>query len=183
MSFSAAPFAADFHARLLARDDAAWREAFRRLWPVALTAASRIFSQNPETEDAASTALAELATHPALPATWPALEALTAVIARRRAISLLRGRHAAKRGAGETLSLEQLEYEPAAAAVAQAALDLSTLLAEVDPLRRRILEEHFIDGRTSEEIGSRLQLKPATVRSHLFRALQELRHRVRPPSP
>jgi hypothetical protein len=78
-----------------------------------------IFSQNPETEDAASTALAELATHPALPATWPALEALTAVIARRRAISLLRGRHAAKRGAGETLSLEQLEYEPAAAAVAR----------------------------------------------------------------
>lgn len=183
MSLPAAPFAADFHARLHARERTAWREAFTRLWPVALSAAGQILRQRDEAEDAASSALADLAAGSALPATWPALEALTAVIARRRAISLLRSRYAAKRGAGETLSLDQLEYEPAAASVALAALDVATLLTDLDPLRQRILKEHFIDGRTSEEIGSRMQLKPATVRSHLFRALQELRTRVRPPTP
>lgn len=146
MSLSAAPFAADFHARLQAREGTAWREAFTRLWPVALSAAGQILRQRGEAEDAASSALADLAAGSALPATWPALEALTAVIARRRAISLLRARNAAKRGAGETLSLDQLECEPAAASVAFAALDVATLLADIDPLRQRILKEHFIMG-------------------------------------
>lgn len=183
MSSSAAPFPSDFHSRLLARDDRAWRQAFKQLWPVALCAAGYVLKTHSDAEDAAATALSELAESKTLPDNWPALEAYVAVIARRRAISLLRKRTAAKRGAGEVISLDSIEHEPAATTVAEAALDLSSLLAQLDADKRRIVEEHFIDGRTSEEIGSRLQLNPATVRSHLFRSVQKLRRWLTPPTP
>lgn len=182
MSSSAAPFPVDFPTRLTARDEAAWRIAFTHLWPVALCAAGHVLKQHSDAEDAASTALAELAERSDLPDSWSALEAYTAVIARRRAISLVRHRTAAKRGSGQTLSLEQLDQEPAVETAASAALDLATLLAQLDPQRRRIVEEHFLDGRTSEEIGSRLRLNPATVRSHLFRSVEKLRRWINPPS-
>lgn len=169
-----------FLARLHARDSAAWREVFTRLWPVALHAARRSLAPASEAEDAAAVALAELAKLPGLPATWQACEALTAVIARRRAISQLRRQTALKRGLGETIPLEHAAGEPAAAPIARAAVDVGLLLEEIDPLRRRIIEEHFLEGRTSDEIGARLQLKPATIRSHLARALRELRRRLHP---
>lgn len=149
---------------------------------MALRAAGSIAKHRPEAEDAASAALAQLAEQPALPDTWAGLEALAAVIARRRAISLVRARTAAKRGDGEIVSFEALATEPAAELVAQTSLDFTTLLDQLDETRRQIVVEHFLDGRTSEEIGSRLQLKPATVRSHLFRALQELRRWLQPPA-
>jgi RNA polymerase sigma-70 factor (ECF subfamily) len=177
-----APFPTDFPARLLARDSEAWRAAFTRLWPVALHAAIHVLRQRPESEDAASAALAQLAEQTKLPDTWAGLEALTAVIARRRAISQLRSRTAAKRGDGEVISFDQLEVELPAERVAQASLDFAAMLEHLDPTRRQIVLEHFVDGRTSEEIGSRLSLKPATVRSHLFRALQELRRWLQPPT-
>lgn len=170
-----------FQSRLQARDDAAWREVFTRLWPVALHAAQRVFTRPTEAEDAAAAALAELAKLPRLPDTWSGCEALIAVVARRRAISQLRALTAAKRGLGETLSLDHAAAEPAALVATQAALDVGTLLAEIDPLRRRIVEEHFLEGRTSEEIGTRLRLNPATIRSHLARTLRELRQRLNPP--
>lgn len=175
MNSSTAPFPSDFPSRLVAGEPAAWREAFSRLWPVALRAAGGILKHGPEAEDAASAALAQLAEQPVLPDTWAGLEALTAVIARRRAISHLRTRTAAKRGSGEIIALGDIATEPAAESAADHALDIVTLLDQLDPTRRQIVLEHFLDGRTSEEIGSRLSLKPATVRSHLFRALQELR--------
>jgi RNA polymerase sigma factor (sigma-70 family) len=183
LSRSATPFPVDFSSRLLAREEAAWREAFARLWPVALCAAGHVLKQRGDAEDAAADALADLAERTELPDSWAALEAYTAVIARRRAISLVRKRTAAKRGSGETLSLDFIAEEPAVETVADASLDLSTLLAQLDPERRRIVEEHFLDGRTSEEIGSRLQLNPATVRSHLLRSVQKLRRWLNPPSP
>lgn len=175
MSSSAAPFPVDFTARLVNRDETAWRTAFTRLWPIALCAARHVLKQSGDAEDAAATALAELADATNLPDTWPALEAYTAVIARRRAISIVRKYTAAKRGSGETIPLEFLDHEPAVETAASAALDIATLLAQLEPERRRIVEEHFLDGRTSEEIGSRLQLNPATVRSHLLRSVQKLR--------
>lgn len=182
VSTSTAPFPSDFPSRLVAGEKSAWREAFTRLWPVALRAAGGIARHRPEAEDAASAALAQLAEQTALPDTWAGLEALAAVIARRRAISIVRARTAAKRGDGEIVSFEALDTEPAAELVAQTSLDFTTLLDQLDHTRRRIVVEHFLDGRTSEEIGSRLQLKPATVRSHLFRALQELRRWLQPPA-
>lgn len=153
-----------------------------RLWPVALCAAGHVLKHTNDAEDAAATALAELADANNLPDSWPALEAYVAVIARRRAISLVRKRTAAKRGSGETIPLEFLEHEPAIETTTNAAFDLATLLAQLEPERRRIVEEHFLDGRTSEEIGSRLRLNPATVRSHLLRSVQKLRRWLNPPT-
>ncbi len=172
---------AAFFAGLQTREPAAWREAFTRLWPVALQAARRVFTSAADAEDAAAAALADLAKLPALPDTWPACEALVAVIARRRAISQLRAHTALKRGLGETLSLDHAVAEPSVTTVTSAALDVGLLLDGIDPLRRRIIEEHFLDGRTSDEIGARLQLKPATIRSHLARALGEIRRRLNSP--
>jgi RNA polymerase sigma-70 factor (ECF subfamily) len=174
-SSTTTPFPLDLTARLHAQETTAWRLAFNRLWPVAMRSASYLLKDRTEIEDAAAAALGDLTHQSKLPESWAALEALTAVIARRRAISLLRARTAAKRSSDETISLEQIANEIPAADIAGAALDLDTLLERLGDPRRQIIIEHFLHGRTSEEIGRRLDLKPGTVRSHLFRALQELR--------
>lgn len=171
---SSAPFPVDFASRLAQRESAVCRLVFTRLWPVALRAATHVLKQHSDAEDAAATALAELIKRSDLPDTWPALEAYIAVIARRRAISLLREHTAKKRGGGTVLPLDHAAQIPAAA-VARHALDLNTALDQLDPLRRNLLEEHFLEGLTSAELSRRHRLNPATVRSHLHRAVQTLR--------
>ena len=177
---SQSPFPAAFVQRLHARDRGAWDEAFRRLWPVALRMARRILPPPPtDAEDVASATLAEFAAKTELPATWSECAALVSVMTRRRTVSHLRHQHRERRDAHRTQPLDALLAErlPAATDASLAALDLDTVLAELDATQRTILEAHFIDGLDSREIGERLQLNPATVRSHLFRCLQHLRRR------
>jgi len=171
---SSAPFPIDFAARIAKREPAICRLVFTRLWPVALRAATQVLKQHSDAEDAAATALSELIKRSDLPDTWPTLEAYVAVIARRRAISLLREHTAKKRGGGAVLPLDHAEQIPAST-VARHALDLTTALDQLDPLRRSLLEEHFLEGLTSEELSKRHRLNPATIRSHLHRAVQTLR--------
>jgi RNA polymerase sigma factor (sigma-70 family) len=171
---SSIPFPIEFSARLRAGEPAICRLIFIRLWPVALRAAGHVLRQRVDAEDAAATALTELIKRPDLPESWPALEAYIAVIARRRAISLLREHTALKRGGGTVLPLDHAAEIPAAT-VARHALDIGVALNQLDPQRRRLVEEHFLDGLTSEELARRHQLKPSTIRSHLHRAVRSLR--------
>jgi RNA polymerase sigma factor (sigma-70 family) len=175
---SIAPFPDAFTARLIARDAKAWEDAFRRLWPVALRVAGRVLPPPPvDAEDIASATLADFSHRPSVPSTWSQCAALVAVMARRRAISHLRHQHRQKRAAHNTDPLDDQIRNAAASpddSVA-AALDLDTVLDKLAPLPRQILEAHFVDGLNSNEIGQRLNLNPATVRSHLSRTLQLLR--------
>ena len=162
--------------RLRAGDTSAWREAFARLWPRAHRVATAVLHDSHLGEDAAADALRTIAADPGRVRSWPELEAFVLVTTRRRAISLQREAHAAKRGSGNIIALDDAA-EPVTSAdeTSLAALDLAHLLPRLDPLRRQIVEAHFLRGENSDEIGRALNLNPATVRSHLMRALQSLR--------
>jgi RNA polymerase sigma-70 factor, ECF subfamily len=157
--------------------DRSWRTAFSHLWPVACRAARRLLANQADVEDIASTALAHYAQLPARPANLDESGALVAVIARRAAIAHWRRQSARKRSREEAVPLHLLaEGElPVDTASLGRAHDLERLLQSLSPLRRQIIREHFLEGRNSTEIGERLDLNPATVRSHLLRAMQELR--------
>ena len=162
--------------RLRAGDASAWREAFARLWPRAHRVATAVLRDTHLGEDAAADALRAIAAKPENVWSWPELEAFVLVTTRRRAISLQREAHAAKRGSGNIIPLQDAaETVTSADDTSLAALDIATLLPRLDPLRRQIVEAHFLRGENSDEIGRALNLNPATVRSHLMRALQSLR--------
>lgn len=162
--------------RLRAGEATAWRDAFARLWPRAHRVATAVLRDAHLGEDAAADALRAVAAAPHRVRSWPELEAFVLVTSRRRAISLQREAQAAKRGSGNVVALDNI-LEPTAPAdeVSVAALDLAALLPRLDPLRRRIVEAHYLHGESSDEIGRALRLNPATVRSHLLRALHQLR--------
>lgn len=163
-------------APLRAGDEAAWRRAYAELWPVAWRAAQAVLRQPTESEDAAMLALEKLYAHRDRPRCWSDFPAMTAVIARREAFSARRARGAAKRGGDHVVSLEELAFEPAALPAAIAVgLDLAELLASLSPEVRRVVEAHFLEGRSSQEIATATGGNANTVRSHLMRALQTLR--------
>jgi RNA polymerase sigma factor (sigma-70 family) len=157
--------------------DRSWRKAFTHLWPVACRAARRLLANQADVEDIAATALAHYAQLPARPANLDESGALVAVIARRAAIAHWRRQTTRKRSSEETIPLHLLaESElPGETASLGQAHDMEQLLQTLPPLRRQIICEHFLEGRNSTEIGERLGLNPITVRSHLLRAMQELR--------
>lgn len=177
---SNAPFPEVFVARLRAHEASAWDEAFGRLWPIAVFSARRTLpAPATDADDVASAALADFARLAVLPGSWPECAAMVTVIARRRALSVLRQRFTGKRHA---LAIEPLGEHlastlPEPAEVVATALDSALVLAELSELERELLEAHFVEGLNSQEIGARLGLNPATVRSHLSRTLQTLRRR------
>lgn len=154
-----------------------WRETFGHLWPVACRAARRLLSNPADVEDIAATAISQYAQLPSRPANLDESGALVAVIARRAAIAFWRKQNALKRGAEQPTPLHLLDEGavPAPAVAPGIEYDLAALLDTLPPLRRQIVREHFLEGRNSAEIGERHGLNPATVRSHLLRAMQELR--------
>lgn len=154
-----------------------WRETFGHLWPVACRAARRLLANPADVEDIAATAISQYAQLPARPANLDESGALVAVIARRTAIAFWRKQNALKRGAEPPAPLHLLEERdlPAPPVAPGIEHDLAALLATLPPLRRQIVREHFLEGRNSTEIGERHNINPATVRSHLLRAMQELR--------
>ena len=167
-------------ARLQAHEATAWDEAFHRLWPIAVLAARRTLrAPATEADDVASATLADFARLTMLPPSWAECAAMVTVIARRRAMSVLRQRFASKRHAlaVEPLGEHLASTLPEPAEVVARALDSALVLAELSELERELLEAHFVEGLTSQEIGSRFGLNPATVRSHLSRTLQTLRRR------
>lgn len=162
--------------RLRAGEASAWHEAFSRLWPRAHRLAERVLHDRHLAEDAAADVLRRLAGEPHRVRSWPEVEAFVFVSTRRRALSMLRAARTAKRGAGTVIALEDAQTDAIpVSTVCTAALDLASLLPRLDPLRQQIVRAHFLHGQTSEEIGRELALNPATVRSHVLRALQQLR--------
>lgn len=163
-------------APLRAGDEAAWRRAYAELWPVAWRAAQAVLRSPHESEDAAMRALEKLHAHRERPRNWNDFLAMAAVIARREAITTVRARATAKRGGDQVVSLDELSFEPAdVPATIALGLDLSEMLASLTPEVRHIVEAHFVEGRSSQEIAAATGKNANTIRSQLMRALQALR--------
>jgi RNA polymerase sigma factor (sigma-70 family) len=176
-------------ADLKAGNNPAWALAFSYLWPVALRVAheSRAQLTLPEAEEAASDAILCAIKQIERMQTEAELRALVVVIARRRAITMLRGKFAAKRmpGGGWVQSSEvQTSEVPAVGESrdpcgeimeAEMVLLLHKALNELDRQSRRLLLEKYVDGFSYEELSKKHKLPIGTICPKVMRALQKVR--------
>lgn len=174
--------------------EAAWDEAFRRLYPCAFAAAqhpSAALSPS-DAEDIAIEALSQLAGKVAEVKRFEELKALTVTIAVRRAISLQRKRYAEKRGANQTVSLDQMkentkgQFEPPDRETedlnASDLLELTALLkqalAGVDPLTANLIRDNLLTGMPYKELAQKYAIPIGTVGVNLGRGLGKVRARL-----
>ncbi len=179
----------DFQA-LRRGDPAAWDEAFAWLWPVVFGAAqAKLQACLPDSvEDAAMEALEELVEKVREVKSVEELRPLAASIAHHRAVDRLRQHFAAKRGGGQTESLEAHEEQtgnPAGHAPDGSPLDaltqkeltevLSKLLAELKPPQGELLADFYLRGLGYEEMARKHKLAVGSVGVYLKRGLEAVR--------
>jgi RNA polymerase sigma factor (sigma-70 family) len=174
---------------LRAGDSAAWDDAFRWLWPVAFAVARLKLEMHlpGEVEDVAIEALEELVEKVQFVQKVEELKSLTASIAHNRAVSRLRQHFTAKRGSGQTESLQARQdagdaVEPAGIDSPVDALEqkelsefLDNLLNELKPPLGEILADFFVAGLSYEQIARKHGLATGSVGVYLQRGLQSLR--------
>jgi len=168
----------------------AWDEAFRWLWPTAFAVAQlKLQPYLPEDiEDVAVEALEELVEKVAQIKEVEELKPLTASIAHNLAVSRLRERFAAKRGAGVTESLEarreaeENDTGPASGDSPLADLEqtelaglLGELQTQLKPEQRRILNDFFMRGLSYEQIAAKHNVALGSVGVYLKRGLEAMR--------
>lgn len=175
-------------------DPAGWDEAFRWLWPTAFEVARfKLQKVLPgEVEDVALEALEELVEKVKQLKKVEELKPLTASIAHNRAVSRLRQHFSAKRGSGQTESLDAHHGNPdfiesTAADSPVAKLEqkelsdfLSKLLAEIKPPLGKILADFFLDGLSYDEIAKRHGLATGSIGVYLKRGLEAIRRSCPP---
>ncbi|MCI0536073.1 MAG: sigma-70 family RNA polymerase sigma factor [Verrucomicrobiales bacterium] len=165
---------------LKARDVAAWNEAWRHLWPMALQAArhpeARLLPW--ESEDVASEAILAVIEQIETVTSENHLKALTITIARRRAIELARRKSARKRTVPD-------ECDPVMAT--SASWDegdeieqrellglLHRALQVLEPETRQILHDKFALGLTHEEISAHYGIPPGTSCTKVMRGIRKV---------
>ncbi len=177
--------------KALRRGDAdAWDEAFDWLWPTAFAVArSKLQELLPaEVEDVAIETLEALVEKTAGVAKVEELKSLAASIAHNLAVSRLRERFAAKRGAGKTESLEARQdvdgndCEPVAAETPLAELgqaELAELLGQLQrdlpAPQRAVVADFFLEGLSYEQIATKHGLAIGSVGVYLKRGLEAIR--------
>lgn len=179
--------------RLKAGSESAWEEAFRQLYPLALSAARTPLAalNDMQAEDAAIEALTQLVAHVAAAKTWHDLRLLTVTIATRRAISERRRLAAEKRGNRQTDSLEALQlhtdgvFEAVEKASSLPPIELRELgvllqkaMADLPPLTQTLIREFILDHIPYKELSQKHQIPLGTVGIHLARGLQKVRSQL-----
>jgi RNA polymerase sigma factor (sigma-70 family) len=170
-------------------DDFAWQSAFRILWPCAFHAAQHPLAMltPSEAEDVASEALEELTRCVEKVKDFEELKPFVSRIAYCLAISLRRKKMAAKRGAAQTSSLEQMQesgettWEPSTLEnlnptdlkELDAILQKGMLL--LDDQASRMIEDHFLSGLSYKEIADKYKVPLGTVCTHIARSLKKIR--------
>jgi len=168
----------------------AWSIAFSYLWPVALRAARGPAEQltSQEVEEAANDGIRCAMEQIERVENKEELRALVAVIARRRAITMLREKFAAKRAPGGSL-VESYESRADEAILAMddrsdpsrdlmAAETLALMhgaLAGLDAESRRLLREKYFEGYSYEELSQRHKQPVGTLCPKVMRALRKVR--------
>jgi RNA polymerase sigma factor (sigma-70 family) len=174
-------------ADLKAGSDKAWTIAFARLWPVALRAArqSTLHFSALDAEEAASDAICSAVAQIDQIRGEPELFAFIAVVARRKAISMLREKLAAKRGP-ENAKIDRQEpevaescsvpgYTSTAITNAEMVLLLYQALSKLDVLSKQLLLEKYVEGFSYEELSRKHKIPVGTLCPKLMRALEKLR--------
>jgi RNA polymerase sigma factor (sigma-70 family) len=176
--------------RALQRGDAAaWDAAWPWLWPAAFGAAHvTLHPYLPaEIEDVAIEALEELVEKVRVLKSVEELKPLAASIAHHRAVSRLRQHFAAKRGSGQTESLDAKQAEAgdlpecvsadsplAALEQKELAAVLGQLLAELKPPQGELLADFFLRGLSYEEMAKKHGLAIGSVGVYLNRGLEAI---------
>jgi RNA polymerase sigma factor (sigma-70 family) len=177
---------------LKAGDARAWDEAFAWLWPTVFAAANRVLQPHlpNEVEDVAIESIEELVKKvcECEVKSVEELKPLAWIIARNRAVSLLRERFGKKRGEGKTDSLDEQRdggaspNEPASSVSPLDDLEQKELaglfrkfLAELKPPMGDILSDHFLDELSYEEIAKKRGIPVGSVGVYLKRGLEAIR--------
>jgi len=179
----------DLHA-LQRGDAAAWDAAFPWLWPAAFGAAHVTLQPYlpADVEDVTIEALEDLVEQVRQVKSVEELKPLVASIAHHRAVSRLRQHYAAKRGHGQTQSLdvkpeeagelpECVSAESPLAAMEQKELAtvLGKLLAELKPPQGELLADFFLYELSYEEMAKKHGLAIGSVGVYLKRGLEAIR--------
>ena len=172
-------------------DEAAWDEAFQRLYPSAFAAARHpLASLTPaEAEDVAIEALTLLLPKVKQVAAFDELRLLVITIASRKAISEKRRQLADKRGGGDLTSLdamqddETLHFEPAEQITTHLKSTdlreltglLETALASLEPQQADLLRDFLIYHLPYKEIARKYKMPIGSVGVSLARSLDKIR--------
>ncbi len=176
-------------------EDAAWDEAFRRLYPPAFAAARHpLAALTPaEAEDVAVEALTLLLPKVKEVAMFDELRLLVITIASRKAISEKRRQLADKRGGGDLTSLEALQddeavrFEPAEQLVSNlTGTDLRELgdllqraLAGLEPRHADLVRDFLVHHLPYKDLAHKYQMPIGSVGVSLARSLEKIRVQLR----
>jgi len=175
---------------LKAGSDPAWEAAFSFLWPVAMRAARdpRLRLTFSEAQEIASDAVRFAVDQIERVRTRQDLFALVAVISRRRAISITRGKTALKRSpAGFTVESEPLDAEEVSltqgvapdpstdTAVHEMVALLNQVLNDLDAQSRNLLMDKYVFGFSYEEMSKKYDAPLGTLCPRVMRALRKVR--------
>jgi RNA polymerase sigma factor (sigma-70 family) len=172
-------------------DDAAWDEAFRRLYPSAFAAARHpLASLTPsEAEDIAIEALTLLLPKVKKVAEFEELRLLVITIASRKAISEKRRQLADKRGGGDLTSLdamqddETIRFEPAEQLISHLGdtdlRELSRLLDQalsgLEPRNAHLLRDFLVHHLPYKELAEKYRMPIGSIGVSLARSLDKIR--------
>ena len=172
-------------------EDAAWDEAFRRLYPSAFAAARHpLASLTPaEAEDIAIEALTLLLPKVKTVAAFDELRLLVITIASRKAISERRRQLADKRGGGDLTSLdamqddETIRFEPAEQLISHFSdtdlRDLSRLLDQalsgLEPRHADLLRDFLVHHLAYKELAEKYRMPIGSIGVSLARSLDKIR--------
>ena len=173
------------------RDLPAWQSLYDTLWPIALSAAGRACPglSAEDKEDVAIDGIAALPDHLDRITTVDELKPLLAVIARNKAISILRQRLGTSHGGGKVDSLEEKAEEGMEVAAAslppdravqalQMGLELGRLLGNVKDIYAKLLMDRYFLGFDYKELAQRHDLSTGSIGVYLQKGLEELREQI-----
>jgi RNA polymerase sigma factor (sigma-70 family) len=170
-------------------DTAAWSQAFELLWPIALHSARRLTlsPSGADAEGAASEALVQAVRRVGEVRSFNELKAFVAIIAYRRAISIVRYNLAEKRRAISTAipvfngEAENNEIASSLLAglsdleLAELVLLLRELLSGLDTSTRDLVFEKVANGESYADLSRKYGMPLGTVCSKVARGLKQLR--------
>ncbi len=180
-------------ADLRSGSEPAWSIAFSHLWPMALRAARKAGPGLGErdAEEAASDAVRTGIEQIDAVSSEASLRALVALVARRRAVSILRGRFAAKRAPdGVPPSSLDLEAHPGGESftagdlgrdlnAAEAMRLLWEVLGKLDTQTSQLLADKYFQGYSYEELSRKYGQPVGTLCPQVMRAVRKVRDLLR----